>query len=164
MTEPAEYPTPGRAFWIGLAIGVPVIAFGVTGLLRATTFDAVKKIGVWVIGADLVHDVIIAPIVGLCALALARWVPRPWRAPLAAAMAASAIATVVAYPALRGFGRAHAAGNPSVQPLNYTTALLTVLAAIWAAAAIWTIAIAARRTHPHRRESTSSPSPAPSEP
>ena len=164
MTQPAEPPTAGRAFWIGLAIGVPVITFGITGLLRVTTLDAAKKIGIWVIGAVFVHDAIIAPVVALCALALVRWVPHPWRAPLATASAASAVATLIAYPALRGFGRTHAADNPSVQPLNYTTALLTVLAVIWGAAAIWTVCIAAGRTQARRLESRSGASPAPPTP
>lgn len=50
-------------------------------------------------------------------------------------------------PALRGYGRDRVPDNLSVQPLDYTAAVLTVLAVVWAVVAVW---LAARLTHVRR--------------
>ena len=143
MTAP-DAPS-GRAFWCGLAIGGGIVAYGTAGLLATNPFSSVIAIGTWVISADLIHDLLLAPVVVLVSLLLTRAVPLPWRAPLRSALAASAILGLVAYPALRGFGHDTAPDNPTVQPLDYTTALLTVLAVVWTLALLWTLAIALRR-------------------
>ena len=62
--------------------------------------------------------------------------PTPWRWPIRAAAIGSAIVLAVSYPALRGFGRETAPGNATVLPLDYTTAVLTVLSVIWVAALV----------------------------
>lgn len=143
MTAP---PAPsGRAFTVGLVIGGAVLAFGVGGLLSTTGLGSVRDIAQWVVGADLIHDVVLAPAVALASVVLAKILPLPWRTPIRAALVASGIVTLIVYPALRGFGHDTAPGNTTVQPLDYTTALFTVLGTIWVLALLWLVAIAVER-------------------
>ena len=47
------------------------------------------------------------------------------------------ILLAIAWPALRGYGRSIVPDNPSVQPLDSTTAVAWVLAAVWIAVTVW---------------------------
>ena len=38
---------------------------------------------------------------------------------------------------MRGYGRARTPDNPTVQPLDYATAVMTVVIVIWILAAVW---------------------------
>ena len=59
------------------------------------------------------------------------------RAPVRAGLFASAVVILVGWAALRGYGRDHVPDNPTVDPLDYGSAVLTVLAVIWGAVAVW---------------------------
>ena len=142
----------GRAFWLGLIAGGAIVLFGIAGLVTTTPFSSVVDIGAWVVGADLVHDLILAPAIVLASLLLTRTVALPWRAPLRSALAASAVLTLVAYPALRGTGHDTAPDNATVQPLDYTATLLTALAVVWGLGAVWMLTIAVRRRGAPRRD------------
>jgi hypothetical protein len=122
---------------IGLVIGLAVLAFGVVGLLGATSASSVQTIVKWVIAADLINDLAIAPAVCVAGLLLARYVPARWRAPIRSAAIASGCVLVVAYPLLRAFGRHHVPDNQSVLPLDYPAAVATLLGVIWVVAIIW---------------------------
>jgi hypothetical protein len=130
-------PRYGRAFWIALPAGVALMAFGVVGLVQDAGVSAAADIAVWLVGSDLAHDFVLAPLACLIGFLAARALPRRSRAPVQAALLTSGVLLIVVFPALRGFGRDHVPDNPSVQPLDYTTATLTVLAVVWAAAALW---------------------------
>ena len=58
-------------------------------------------------------------------------------APVRAGLFAFAVAILVGWAALRGYGRDQVPDNATVDPLNYGTALLTVVAIIWAGVALW---------------------------
>ena len=62
-----------------------------------------------------------------------------WRAPIQAGLMATAITVAIGWPGLRGYGRHLVPDNPSVQPLNYATAVGTVIGIIWAVVAIWLV-------------------------
>jgi len=128
---------PGAIFWIALVIGGAVMAFGIRGVL--TTFDTEpsRNLAVWIVGADLVHDLLVAPIAILVGWGIGRLVPRRWRVPVNAGLVATGVVLAVAWPALRGYGRAVVPDNPSVQPLDYSTAVAWVLGAVWIAVAVW---------------------------
>ena len=96
-------------------------------------------------GADLLHDLVIAPVVALVGVFLARLLRRPWRLPVQAGSAATAIVLAVGWAPLRGYGRATAVGNPTVQPLDYSTAVATVVGVVWVVVLGWLAAIAFRR-------------------
>jgi len=132
-------PQYGPRFWIALALGGAVIAFGVTGLIADVGVRSAADVAVWLGAANVVDDLLLAPLACVAGAALAYLLPEPWRAPVRAALITSAVVLIVAFPALRGFGRDQVPDNPSVDPLNYATATVTVLAAVWAGAAAWLI-------------------------
>ncbi len=72
-------------------------------------------------------------------------VPRIAQAPVRAGLIASAVVVAVAFPAWGGFGRK--ANNPSVLPLDYTTATLTVIGVVWVLVAVWLATRIVRRAH-----------------
>ncbi len=141
MTARQEERGPG--FWVGFAIGSAVMAFGLAGLLDNADAVHPAEFAKWFVGADLVHDFVVAPVVLVVGAVLVRAVRMPWRVPLQAGFVASAIVLAVAWAPLRGYGRAVVPDNATVQPLDYSTALLTVLAVVWAAVAVWLVLTAA---------------------
>ncbi len=167
MTAPAETTEArtraGASFWIALVIGGAIMAFGIRGALdELSSFPDVVR---WVIGADLIHDFVIAPIAVGIGWAVGRVVSMRWRAPIQAGLMATAITVAIGWPGLRGYGRHLVPDNPSVQPLNYATAVGTVVGIIWAVVAIWLITRALRPrtttpdphlTHPSPATRTSS--------
>ncbi len=143
MTAAADRaaPTPpteraGVTFWIAFVIGAGVMAYGIRGLVTDLE-DSSVEVAKWVIGADLLHDLVLAPIAVAVGWTINRIVPSRWRAPLQAGLAATGVTLLLGWPGWRGYGRHLVPDNPSVQPLDYTTAILTVLAVIWTAALIW---------------------------
>jgi len=137
----ATHPRAGITFWIGVVIGGGVMAFGLRGLLDQVDTTSAAAIARWVIGADLVHDLLLAPIAILVGWAAGRAVPDRFRFPVQAALVATGVVLLIAWAPLRGYGRAVVPDNPSVQPLNYATAVVTILVLVWVAAGV---AIAAR--------------------
>jgi hypothetical protein len=129
----------GAGFWIAVAVGVGIMAFGIGGLLRAAPATRPGQVALSLVGLDLLHDAVVAPIVCLVGLLLARWLPRWARAPVRAGLFASAATLVVGWAALRGYGRDAVPDNPTVDPLDYRTAVLTVFAVVWTLAAAWAV-------------------------
>ena len=69
MTTPDVVPAdhtaperPGPGFWIGLIIGGAVMAFGIRGVVTDFGRTQSVNLALWVIGADILHDLLIAPI------------------------------------------------------------------------------------------------------
>jgi hypothetical protein len=127
----------GVAFWVGLVVGGAVMAVGVRGVLDQAAGTDPGALLVWVVGADLVHDLVLAPVAILVGWLVGRRVRGPWRAPVQAALVASGIVLLVGWPLLRGYGRDTRPDNPTVAPLDYSTAVLTVLAVVWVGALAW---------------------------
>ena len=127
----------GPAFWIAFVVGSGIMAFGVRGILtNASASDPATVFG-WIVGGDLLHDFFLVPLVLIAGAVVARIVPEPWRTPVRAGLISSALVVAIAWPALRGYGRARVPDNTSVQPLEYDTAVLTVLGAVWLVVACW---------------------------
>jgi hypothetical protein len=150
-------PSYGRAYWIALALGAAVMAYGAIGLVGDTGLGPSTEVAAWLIGADVAHDFVLAPLACLIGAAIARFLPRWCRTPVQAALLTSGVLLIVVFPALRGFGRDQVPDNPSVQPLDYTTATLTALAVVWAGAVVWLLvglASSARGTRPSPTRAT----------
>jgi hypothetical protein len=131
--------THGRMFWVAVGIGGAVMVYGALGLVTDAGFGASANVAGWLAGADVANDFVLAPLACLVGAAVARVLPRWCRAPVQAALLTTGVLLIVVFPALRGYGRDTVPDNPSVQPLDYTTATLTALAAVWAAAGVWLI-------------------------
>ena len=138
--------------WTCFVVGGRIMAYGVIGLLDSTSWSAAKSVAVWVVGADLLHDLLIAPVVCLLGSVIARRAPAGVALALRAATVTTALVLVVAYPALRGFGRDRVPDNRSMLPLDYPTAVATVLAVVWVIALIWAVASWRRRGSATRRD------------
>jgi hypothetical protein len=143
VTEPRG--PRGAAFWTACVAGWVVMAFGAFGLVDQRGVGSAFDVGIWVVGGNVVHDALVVPVVLVVGGFLAMVLRPPWRAPACAGLATSALVVAIAYPALRGFGRKPK--NPTVLPLDYTSAVLTALAVVWALVALWYgfIAITRRR-------------------
>jgi hypothetical protein len=140
MTESTAPAPRGAGFVAAVVVGWATIGFAAAGLVQAKIGPVgALEVAAWVLAGNVAHDVLIAPLVCVIGIGLAQAVPEPGRTPVRSGLVASALVVAVAYPALRGFGRR--ADNPSILPLDYGTAVLTVLGVIWGLVAVW---IAAR--------------------
>jgi hypothetical protein len=113
--------------------GLALLAYGAVltwEFAASRTVNAVQG-AAWFIGGPLVHDGIVAPVVGLTGLALTRIVPRPWRTPVITGVVVSGVLALVAVPLLwRPYGTAV---NPGLHDRDYGTGLTVALATVWAA-------------------------------
>jgi hypothetical protein len=128
-----------RVYWFALPVGAALMVFGAVGLIGDSGLSASVDVAVWLVGADVAHDFVLAPLACLVGVAVARFLPHWCRAPVQAALITTGVLLIVVFPALRGYGRDTVPDNPSVQPLDYTTSTLTALAVVWAAAAVWAV-------------------------
>ncbi len=138
MQPPAEPPSPNpRVFWPLAAIGIGVMAFGVLGLFHDAGRTNPGQWVRWFVGAALVHDFVVAPVVFAVAALSRRMVPDRFRGPVNGALIASATVAAITFPFLRGYGANPL--NESILPNDYALNLGIVLAAIWAAAGVMMI-------------------------
>ena len=139
----------GARFWVALAVGGAVMGWGVWLFLDATSSGTARRSFVtWLVGADLAHDLVVAPVVALAAWALAGVVTDWWWPPVQAGVVISAFVLLLA--ALPLAGTADATGNPTIQPLDYTRSTLTALALVWGAVGAWVVGGRLRRRRSRR--------------
>jgi hypothetical protein len=130
-----DRPTYGATFWIGLAIGWGVMGYAFLGIATNVWLeDRPMKVAVWVLAGLVAHDLLIAPMVTAVGLAMAWFLPRWLRGPVAGALALSGLVLLFSYPLLRAFGRRHV--NPSILPQDYGRNVALLLAIIWSIALV----------------------------
>jgi hypothetical protein len=142
MNAPDEH--PGKAFWIGLAVGWALMAFGVAGLIANRADTKPVEVSYRFLELALVHDAVVAPLAFVVGAIATHWLPAIVRGPVRGALALSAIVIVFALPLVQRLG---ARQNSSVLPLAYGPNLAVVLGAIWLA----TAGVVARRLLKRRR-------------
>ena len=86
------------------------------------------------VGGALLHDLLVAPVVILVGVAVARTVPGRARAVVQAALVVTAVVALFSYPLVRAYGLA--ANNPTSLPHNYAANLALVLGLVWTVAAL----------------------------
>ncbi len=123
----------GPAFWSCLAIGAATMTFGVAGAWGDRADTHVAELAVWLAGAGIVHDFLVAPVVVVAAW-LSGFLPRAARTPVRLGLAMSALVTVVFWPTVQGWGRATSV--PSALPLDYGRNLVVLLAVVWVVVAV----------------------------
>lgn len=124
----------GAAFWVSAALGWALILVGVRGVFAHRIDTRPGQLARFVVGGALIHDLLVAPIVILLGVALARVVRGRARAVVQAALVVSAALAAFSYPLVRAFGKA--ANNPTSLPHNYAANLAIVLGVVWAIAAV----------------------------
>lgn len=123
----------GPLFWLSAVAGWVVIGVGLRGIFMKSIDTRPSNLAKFVVGGALLHDLLIAPVVIVLGVALARSVPRRARATVQGALAVTAILALFSYPLVRAYGlNTH---NPTSEPHNYTMNLLIVLSVVWAVAA-----------------------------
>lgn len=111
--------------------GLALLAYGAVlawefGTSR--TLNAVQGIA-WFVGGPVVHDGLVAPLVGVVGLLLTRFVAPSWRAPVVVGVVLSAVLTLLAIPLLwRPF---HVATNPGLHDRDYGVGLVIALGVVW---------------------------------
>jgi hypothetical protein len=136
MSEGAGSSRHGAGFWAAVAAGGLVMAVATWGAFDSLSTSSFGSWGKWIIGLDLLNDFLILPIVALVGVGVGRLPLGSARAPVQAGLFATAIVLLVAWPGLAGLS---ASDNPTIQPLDYTTATLTVLAVVWAGVGAWAL-------------------------
>lgn len=127
-------------FWIGVVVGWTVIALGIRGLLHDHVATHPTVVGRYIVEAALILDLVVAPVVCLVGLLIARLFKPPLRAIIGGGVVASVVIAAYSYPFVRGFGRSP--NLPSALPANYARGLLIVLAVVWLVVAllcIWAV-------------------------
>ena len=134
---------PGLGFWIGLALGTPIMAYGAYELVAQVGWPRAFDVATWLGGGLLLHDLVLVPIVLASVWGIGRVAPPAVRNPLRAGILGSALIVAVAWPALRGYG--DRPDNATVHPLDYGSAVLTALAILWGAVVLWSVLAIVRR-------------------
>ena len=144
MSTPADERDRPRAryFVPVLVVGWALMGVGVIGALGNSDDANPAALVRFVVGFDLFHDLVFAPLLFLGAWLIARLAPAPARGPIRAAGALTVLIVLFSRPLVAGYGRRP--GNSSTLPLDYGRTVLVLLAAVWAAAAL-VIAMRVRR-------------------
>ncbi len=133
-----DEPSP-RVFWAGVVLGGAVVGWGVFGLLESRDVSVtgvnLRPWLIWFLGAVIVHDAVVAPLVHLVGSGVRRLRPVALRTPLQIGLALTALLVLFSFPLLRGYGVGTQPGNASVQPVDYATSLLVLLGVTWTLAA-----------------------------
>lgn len=133
----------GLRFWIGVVIGGGVMAYGAVGLVRNIDGSDLVNWFVYLVGADVFHDALVAPALFALGAVAARLLPGRIRTPITIGCAISAAVLLVG--AIPLFGLGGNPDNPTLQPLDYQTAVLTALGIVWGVVLVVTLVVALAR-------------------
>lgn len=125
--------------------GIGTVAYGIVGLFGSAHRIALTSAGEWFIGSALVHDAVIAPVVIVTGVILARLLPGGMRPYVQSGLVISGGLLLVATPFLTG--RGYQPGNPSALALDYGRGTAIAIGCVWAGV----IVVAAARTAAGRR-------------
>ncbi len=138
---PVETSEHGWLFWISFVVGLGAMLFGLRGLLQNIPDSHFRiRWAQWFVGADLIHDVIVAPVIVGVGWLVYRVVPVRYRPAVRWGLIGTGLTFLLGAAPLRRTAKVPN-GNPTVQPLNYSTAVATVLIVVWAIALVWALAV-----------------------
>ncbi len=119
---------PGRFAWGVIVVGWALVAVALVGVFDELRGAESGSWARWVLGAALVHDLIVLPLVLVVGWALSRLTPLPWRVPLRTALVMAAVVSLTVFPVTRRWGAR--SDNPSILPLPAAQNLALVVAAL----------------------------------
>jgi hypothetical protein len=141
--------TSRRGLVLGLALGVPVIAYGLRGVVVDAGDTHPAELARWMIGSAVVNDLVLVPAALGVAWTLRRLTPAAVWPPLRAGLFATGVLCLVAWPFVRGYGADPT--NPSVLPRDYGAGLAAAIAVAWLVTGAW---MAGRLLAQRRRRSS----------
>lgn len=124
-----RYDHAGRGLWIGLALGTPLIGWGVRGILLESARTHPTELGRWIISSAVVHDAVVLPAALAVGVLVRRAVPAPAWPSVRWGLGTTAVIGIVAWPFVRGYGRSP--NNPSLLPRDYGQGVLMVFVVVW---------------------------------
>ena len=136
-------PKRGPLFWGSAVAGWALIGWGVRGALHHRIDTRPGQLARFLLGGALAHDLILAPLVLLVGVAVARSVPGRWRATVQAVLFVCGTLVLFSYPEVRGY--AHVLRNPTSLPHDYAANLVVVLTVFVAAVVAGRAAVAVVR-------------------
>ena len=142
MSQRLPETTSRAGLLAGLALGVPVIAYGLRGVLVDADDTHPADLARWVVGLAVVNDLLVIPAAILVGWSLRRVVPTTVWPAVRAGLLCSAVLTAVAWPLVAGFG--DDPRNPSLFPRNYATGLTAALALVWTTVVVMAAALRRR--------------------
>lgn len=125
-------------------LGVAVAAYGAWLLLPRQDGAALLEVAIWFAVGVVVHDLLLAPVLGLVGLALPRVLPPVARGPVVAGAVVLGTVTLVAVPVLGRFGAV--ASNPTLLDRPYVAGWLVLAGVVVAGvvARVWRGRVTAR--------------------
>ena len=130
--------TSRRGLLAGLAVGIPLIAYGVRGVLVDASDTHPAEMARWLVGVTLVDDLVAVPVALLAGVVGRRATPS-WAWPaVRAGLFVTAVLVLVGWPFVRGWGRDPT--DPSLLARDYGAGLAVALGVVWttvAAVAAW---------------------------
>ncbi len=120
--------------WLLALTGLALLGYGAVlawEFAASRTVNAVQG-AAWFLGGPIVHDGLVAPVVGLAGLGLAKVLPRPWHTPVTVGLVLTGVLTLLGVPLLwRPYG---GATNPGLHDRDYGIGLAIALGVVWAVA------------------------------
>lgn len=113
--------------------------------------------GLWVVGAALAHDLVLAPFVAITGLLLARLAPPAVRPVIAGGLVVTGCLLLISIPLLLDRG---GEGNPTTTPLDYPRGLLLAVGVVLVVTLLLVILQASRTLGLGRRRAPEQPAPA----
>jgi hypothetical protein len=81
-------------------LGCAAIGYGAVGVLRTASDSRPLRWAVDLVGASLVHDLMLVPLVLMLVVAGRRWLPPSWRVPAAVFLVVAGSLVLIAVPVL----------------------------------------------------------------
>lgn len=135
--------TSRRGLLVGLALGLPVIAYGIRGVIVDSARTHPAELARWVVGAAAVNDLVVLPVVLAVGWAARRVCPSDLWPTVRTGMVTTGVLALVAWPFVRGYGRDPA--NPSLLPRDYRAGLLAAIVTVWVGVAAGVVISRVRR-------------------
>lgn len=151
MTPTDDLPatTSRRGLLVGLAVGVPVIAFGVRGAIVDGARTHPGELARWIVGAAIVNDLVLVPVVLAAGWLARRLVPGDLWPAVRAGLVTTGVLALVGWPFVRAYGADPR--NPSLLPRSYGAGLTAAIAVVWLVVAVVAAVTLARRARRRRR-------------
>jgi len=115
MPSAASDARPGPLAWVVIVAGWSLMGWVLAGVLREADRTHPGSWVTWVVGAALVHDLVVLPVVLLVGFGFSAAVTSTTRGPLRAAVTVVVIVGLVSWPTVARFGAR--SDNPSILPI-----------------------------------------------
>lgn len=129
-----EHHDGGASFWIGLAVGSAIMAYGMWWLFDNAGFTDPPGWTLFLVGFAVIHDLVVVALYAVVGWLVRRVLPGWTRAWVTGGLIVSGVLALYAYPAITDYG--NRPSNATLLPYNYATNLAIVLGIVWAVVAV----------------------------